>query len=420
MVSPSEYFQYALRHDLLSKLKFFYSTMTIPLQDTTDYFKIEKNKYFILMNNEYRELQGKTSKEPIFTLKDKILLFNADMVNIKDKVDTTIGRAIVNYILLAKNFGAKLDYINDGVGASKFEDVVVEALKKDEVTVEEYINFVNSCTMLQGLSRIVTIAATYKVLTPPPNLEKFKKDLIAEFDKKYGKSWVKNEVNVIEFGNRLKEEDAKYLADDPTNNKLLSGKVKENARAKMYLSFGADAGFNEVGADASMVFNSLLEGYPEDKEQLAAIYNSSRAGSFSRGAETQDGGVLAKVALRSTANLTIEPGDCGAKQGKELYVTKDLAKALNGRYLIKNNKIEKIEDGSKLVGQTIMLRSPMYCNYRHPTFCSACVGDNLANYRKGATVEATLLSNTILTLSLKKMHNATKKIHTVELSEMIK
>lgn len=420
MVNAAEYFQYALRHDLLSKLKFFYSTMTIPLQNSNDYFKIEKDKYFVLMNDVYRELQGKTTKEPIFTLKDPVLLFNADIPNIKDKVETTVGKAIVNYILLAKNFGAKLEYLNESTGAEKYENIVIDALKKDIITVEEYINFVNSCTMIQGLSRIVTISATYKVLTPPPNLEKFKKDLIAEFDKLYGKNWVKDSVKVIEFGNRLKEEDAKYIADDPANNKLLSGKVKNNARAKMYLSFGADAGFDEVGADANMVFNSLLEGYPEDKKQLATIYNASRAGSFSRGAETQDGGVLAKVALRSTANLTIEPGDCGAKYGKEFYVTKDLAKALAGRSIIKNGKSEKIEDGSKFIGQTIMIRSPMYCEYKHPTYCSVCVGENLANYRKGATVEATLISNTILTLSLKKMHNATKKIHTVELSEMIK
>ena len=43
MISTTEYFQYALRHDLLSKLKFFYATMTIPLQNS----KVEllKNLY---------------------------------------------------------------------------------------------------------------------------------------------------------------------------------------------------------------------------------------------------------------------------------------------------------------------------------------------------------------------------------------
>ena len=420
MISTTEYFQYALRHDLLSKLKFFYATMTIPLQDSNDYFKIEKDRYFVLMNDEYQEVQGRTTKEPLLLLKDEVLLFNADIVNIKDKIDTTVGRAIVNYILLARNFNDKIEYVNKSTGASSFESLVCEALKADKITVKEYIDFVNSCGMLQGVSRIVTIAATYKAMTPPPGIAKFKKDLAAEFDKLYGKNWYKDSVRVIEFGNRLKEEDAKYLADDPTNGKLVSGKVKENARSKMFLSFGSDAGFGNVGSESPVVFNSLLEGYPEDKKQLTAIYNANRAGSFSRGAETQDGGVIAKVALRATASTTIEPGDCGTKRGKEVFVNKDIAHSLTGRYMIVGNQSVRIEDGTKLIGKTIMLRSFMYCGYKHPTYCSICAGDNLANYRKGATIEATSMSNTILTLSLKKMHNATKKIHKTEMVDMIK
>ena len=88
--------------------------------------------------------------------------------------------------------------------------------------------------------------------------------------------------------------------------------------------------------------------------------------------------------------------------------------------LLEGNKLVKIEDGSKLIGKTIQLRSMLYCEYKHPMFCSVCAGENLANYRKGATIEATSMSNTILTLSLKKMHNNTKKIHKTDLLDMIK
>ena len=124
MISTAEYFHYALRHDLLSKLKFFYATMTIPLQNSNDYFKIEKDKYFVLMNDEYQEVQGRTTKEPLLLLKNQVLLFNADIVNIKDKIDTTVGRAIVNYILLARNFNDKIEYVNKSSSAGNFESLV--------------------------------------------------------------------------------------------------------------------------------------------------------------------------------------------------------------------------------------------------------------------------------------------------------
>lgn len=420
MISSNEYFQYALRHDLLSRLKFYYATMTIPLQNENEYFKIEKDKYFVLMNGEYQEVQGKTTKNPLLHSKDEITLFNADMANVKESVDTTIGRAITNYIMLARNFEDKIEYVNEYVDGSKIEGKVCEALKKDIITIDQYINFVNSCGMLQGLSRIVSVSATYKAMTPPPGLIKYKKELKEAFDKEFGKNWVKDSVRVIEFGNKLKEKDAEYLKGDATDGKLVSGKIKDNARSKMYLTFGTDAGFDSVGADPKLVFNSLLEGYPEDKEELATVYNSSRAGSFSRGNETKDGGVLAKTALRSTANVTIEPGDCGTKRTKPFFVLKDNAAALTGRYMVEGNKLVKIEDGTKLIGKTIQLRSMLYCEYKHPMFCSVCAGENLANYRKGATIEATSMSNTILTLSLKKMHNNTKKIHKTDLLDMIK
>ena len=71
MISSNEYFQYALRHDLLSRLKFYYATMTIPLQNENEYFKIEKDKYFVLMNGEYQEVQGKTTKNPLLHPKDE-------------------------------------------------------------------------------------------------------------------------------------------------------------------------------------------------------------------------------------------------------------------------------------------------------------------------------------------------------------
>ena len=412
MININEYFRYAIKNELLTTLKFFYSTMTIPLQNSNDYYKVENKKYFVKIDNKYEEVMGKTTDQPLLTIKEPITLFNADLPNIATSVETTVGKAIINYVCLTYNFGAKIPYVNDSMISTKtLENLVCEALKKDVITVQEYIGFVDSTSLLQALSRITTISATEKTMTPPPGIIAYKKELMKEFDKKYGKNWVKNMVIVIEFQNLLKAKDTEYLADDPTVGIITSGKVKDNARAKQYLAFGTDAGFSEdSAATPSLVFNSLLEGYPKDIEQLTMIYNSSRAGSYSRGNETKNGGMAAKNLLRATSAVIISEGDCGSKIFKELHVTKEMAEKLIGRTVSNGNKLEKITDGNKYIGKTIFIRSPQYCKRTDGTICAVCAGDNLANYRKGATILATDISSVLMTNSLKKMHTSVRKL----------
>lgn len=421
MINVNEYFRYAIKAELLTNLKFYYTVMTIPLQNSNEYFKIENKRYFVKLEKGYEEVSGKTTDEPLLAIGDPITLFNADLPNIETSVDTTVGKAIINYVTLVYNFKGKIPYVNKSmISCSTLEDLVCDALKKDVVTVQEYINFVDSCSMLQALSRITTVSATEKTMTPPPGIIEFKNNLIKKYDKLYGKSWVKDMVRVIEFQDELKKVDDEYMADDPTNGIITSGKVKNNARVKQYLSFGTDAGFSE-GSDITpdLVFNSLLEGYPADIKQLTTIYNSSRAGSFSRGNETKNGGVAAKNLLRATASLVIEPRDCGSKIFKELHVTKDTAEALIGRTILVNGKLEKIDNPSKYIGKVVQLRSPMYCKRTNGHICGVCAGDNLLNYRKGVTILATDISSVLMKNSLKKMHTSVKKLVLANPIEML-
>lgn len=418
-MTVEEYFRYALKHKLLDDLKFYYTTMTIPLATSNDYYKVDKKQYLVKVDDAYVPITNRTTDEPLFYIKDKITLYNANMSNIPSSVDTTVGKAILNYVLLEHNFGSTIEYMNEPTTIDAIEKVVCDNLKRDKIKVQQYTDFVDACSMLQSLSRITTISATPKTMTPPPGLDKFKKDLKDKYDKEYGKNWVKDELKVIEFGNELKAFDAKYMEDDPTNGKLTSGKVKNNARAKMYLTFGNDAGFSDVGGDSEVVFNSLLEGYPKQKEQLAALFNSSRAGSFARGNETQYGGVVAKCLLRATNNATIEEGDCGSKLYREILVTKDNAASLEGRYMLQGNKPVRIDNPKSFIGKTISIRSPLYCKLSNRTYCSTCCGDQLKDYRKGITALVTNISAVVLAQSMKKMHNAQKELVSVDPIDMI-
>ena len=413
------YFQYAIRHNLLDKLKFYYSCFTIPLASSTDYFEVRNKEYWVRLDDKLEKIDNVTTEEPLLTINLPITLFNADLVNIEQSVETTVGRGILNYVLLASNFKEKVPYLNEKTDIKKIENMVCDLLKKDTITIEEYVNFNESASMLQLLSRLTTIAATVKTITPPPGLKEFKANLIAKYDKEYGKHWVKDPIRTIEFADALKAYDKEYLKDDPTFGKATIKKIQDNTRAQMYLSMGVDASFGTGTNDNVLVFNSLLEGYPEDKAQLAAIYNASRAGSFSRGNETKDGGVVAKILLRSTSAITVDPGDCGSTLGKTILVTKANADAITGRYQLINGKPVEIEDGKKLIGKEIVIRSYMYCNNDLSSICSVCAGKILAQYRKGVSAVLTGISASILTLSLKKMHSSVKHLVKTDINDMI-
>ena len=420
MVKDIDYFRYALHNQLLDSIKFYYSTFTIPLQDKNEYYVVKNGKYFVYMNGKEEEVAGKSSKEPLLHMQLPITLYNADISNIEKSVDTTVGRAIVNYVALEHNFGSKLPYINEPTDTKKIEKIVGTALKDNNITVEEYINFNDSLSLLQGLTRIVVVSATPKTMTPPPGITEFKKKLQSEYAKKYGPDWYKDRIHVVEFADELKAFDTEYMKDDPTYRKSTSNKVANEARPKRYLSMGADDGFSGPTAEPRVVFNSLLEGYPEDKQLLASVYNKSRAGSFSRGNETKDDGLLANIFLRSTSNITVDEGDCGTTMGKELYVTKEIASTLYGRYQIVNGKSILIEKPESLIGKTITIRSCMYCKNGLASICARCAGDTLSNYRKGVSQIVTDVSGAVLNMSMKKMHATSKHLVKTNLSEMIK
>jgi hypothetical protein len=53
------------------------------------------------------------------------------------------------------------------------------------------------------------------------------------------------------FVNELKAFDKKYIEKDPSYGKILSGKIVNNSRPRMYMSFGVESGFDNTGKDST-------------------------------------------------------------------------------------------------------------------------------------------------------------------------
>lgn len=415
-MTSKEYFKHALKNKLLNKLDFFYATIGIPTENN-EYVRINEKAYEVLVDGDYLLITDRKTTEPLLDILEPIVLTTDDLINIEGSIETTIGRAIVNYILLVFPFKNKIPYQNKPINAGDIESLVAKALREDVISVKEYTQFVDCAGMVGGLSKLVNIAATPKNITKPKGLEQFKKATQTKFDKEFGEEWRKDPLKVGQYVDELRNFDKEYMKDDPSYGKSMSKKLMHNDRSKMFLSFGVEVGFDE---DSEFIDGSLLDGCSKDKRELKTLFNTSRAASFNRGHETQKGGAVAKDLLRVSNGLTIKTGDCGSKIYKTMEVkNKDIAKTLTGSYMLGSTGLELIVNGEALIGKTIKIRSPIYCKERGKVFCSTCCGKEFSNREFAGSLFLTTVSTTILTAALKSMHDATIVTAEVDIDEIL-
>ena len=416
-----EYLKYAIDKKYYMDIAWFFAFFTIldvKMKDN-NYLRYKNNKFEVEYKGNWEELDFVVANEPVYTMVDKLTIDKTMISTIKSPITSTIGRYFANKLLLEYPFGNKFDYIDGSISIKDIEKNIANGLIDNTIRVKEYTTFVDSINYMKNLSRIVTVSATYKNILPPDGIEKFKKDKLAEYDKKYGPNWKKDRVKVLEFKEELKNFDKEWLKDDPSYGKLTSGKITDNTRVKMYLTFGDESGFDSSKGEFEFIENSLLENYPKDSKKLTAMYNTARSGSYERGKETQKGGVAAKEILRSTSGLTIKGEDCGSKKGMTYNVTKDIAESFRGRYLLQNGKPVLIDNPEKYIGKTIQVRSPMYCLNTNDSYCSTCVGKVLSMQKDGLSMAVLNISEVITTTNMKKMHDTQLKLVDIKLENIL-
>ena len=348
--------------------------------------------------------------QPLFSFKDKLTIDASWCPNVKEgTVDTTIGNLLFNLISIVTPFGGKIDYLQGKITVGQVEDMIAKRLVDDTeenapstaIYVHEYLKFVDSLSYVECFAQLCAWAATEKTMLPPTGIHAFKQELL----KKYGDT-LSDPVELSKFEKELKDFDDNYLKDDPTYGAFTSGKIKDIARKKMFLSLGAEAGFTE-SLNVVPVVNSLEEGWPTEPEQFTAMMNASRAGSFSRGSETVKGGVSAKVLLRAAGNMKIIDTDCETPLGIHRQFTQNNIHQLVGREVRLKNEwtiVKNQEEAEHLMGMTLVVRSPMYCKLDGDNLCSHCAGQRLAENKNGVSIALTEISSTIMTSLLKAMH----------------
>lgn len=393
------------------------------------------------------KIDGYSNKDgALFTLLTPFPIDSTWLPNIPQPVNTDFGIMLANSLMVYETFGLKMAYINGEVAVDKIEAAIsgrltndpeeyVNAVLKgdvptpapriltgpirdsDPIYVHEYLAINKAIELISSVMDLFTVALTKKTILPPPGIKEYKAELMEHPDFK-GK--LDDPIVLSRFEDLLKKFDAKALADDPSFKKFTSGKILNDSRKKRFLSMGAEGGFNKPG-QVTAITNSLSEGIPTEPDKIVAVFNGARAGSYSRGAETVEGGVAAKKMLAAASNYKIIAGDCKSKLGISRKYTKELVNSLRGRTLIFGDKQVKIpidEDVSKYLGQTLRTRSPMYCRMKGEVICTACAGDALGRYPTGVALPLTEISAAILGARMKAMHTNALTVNDFDLETL--
>lgn len=395
------------------------SASTYPLQlhyDVTGAFIVSESKEVI-------RITDSTAGEALFKPSTKLVVDTTLYPYLKEPLESTFGKLIVNLLCIAIPFKDKLPYVTGRFFIGDIESRIATNLISNPedgvfketqlIYVKEYLSFTNSIVFLSSLSDIVAWSATAKNILPPPGVDEYRAQLVKEYGDK-----LSDPVILAEFETKLKDFDEKFLADDPSNGVFLNGKTKNMGRRKAYLTQGAEADFNSDGK-VRPVIQPLYNGWTKNKEDLTNAINVSRAATYSRGKETQKGGEVQKIMLRTTSDITVTQEDCGSTLGLERTITKETHPKFLGRSIAGNDKhtVITLDNVSNYFGQAVKIRSAAYC-LTDDGVCRVCVGQNL-NVGDKLVLALTELSSMILLDSMKAVHGKALVTKQVELSEIL-
>ena len=419
-----EFIKYSIKNKSILKLKWILSVLALNQEATyEDEFIYINNKQFSYKKDEELILLTDKYTKPIFTVNDMLTVDNSFLPNITGTKETNIGILIMNFLITSYSLNNKVSYINKKFNMKTIEkDFIVKYLTNNEmsttgISISEYHTYLDIVLYIDSFSKVLSVSASEKALIAPTGIKEFKIKLIKYYKDTYGEHVFDDPKIVAEYEDKLKDFDTAFTKGDVADGRVISGKVKNAARKRLYLSFGLG---NRFSNDSKVLLRSLDEGMVKDPEILASMFNDSRAGSYGRGVETQYGGVTAKDSLRATSDTLVIDTDCGSTITIPRMITDVNKQVMIGRYFIEGGKLNKITNDNieKYLNKTIQMRTGLACKTA-PNFCTKCLGEGIKDYKNGISLLASGLGGSILSIALKKFHNSGLSLTTFKIEDVL-
>lgn len=355
--------------------------------------------------------------EALFKFNEAISLNAGDVINLKESVKTTVGRALFNQVVLGFSFGDKIPYQNQRINIKDIEKMIVGRLADDPETlppmygeegfvggekspiyVSEYLKFAKAVSSLTGYTQLCVPGLSEKAITVRPDMAEIKQRLLEKY-----KDRLHDPAAIAEIEKELIKADREWLEGDSSMGFFINKKDIDLKRKKAMVIHGVETGFKE-GNEIDFIANALSEGW--DTRQIPAMMNSLREGSYSRGKETAKGGASVKDFMRIFQNTKISVDDCGTVLGRPRLITKDNYMDFVGYYQVVNAKPVRLDEErlTSNIGKVITIRSPMYCKAEEPTFCAKCLGDLNSENPKSLGAAVSNVGSTFMSIQMAGAH----------------
>lgn len=369
-------------------------------EDGSYWFKDPEN------NDAWTSIGKFPENEPPFYFREELVVGAGAVPNLKKGVTTTYGRLLANQILLVHAFGDKLDFIEGRLSVGAIEKSIQNRIRDTPrpgeprdpsvIYVDEYKRFSDAALSLAGYSTLCVPTATERSLTTDPNVAIRRKELIEQY-----KDQLNDPVIQAKIDAELIAMDRAWLKGDPSEGFFIKSKSYEVVRKKTHLLQGSESGFGKRG---ELIDRPLSEGW--EAENLPAMANSLRSGSYNRGAQTALGGEAAKFNYRIFQNTRIVEDDCGTTLGLPLTLTKENARFYLSSSVIDGDKVVELTDETlpNFIGKRVLLRSPGFCRSKGANYCKTCVGQAIAKTPTALSTYAADIGSVFLNCFLKQMH----------------
>lgn len=373
--------RHLLDNELLLVRSTFIELFSIPISGQELVYKKDGYWYF-------KPLDIKLQKEtlPPLDMTAKVSLPKGFTEIIKEDIDTTIGRFILNYLIIEYSLDNFTDYINEQFTYKTIEPKVVQSIVRTSIdpevnglTVDNLRRVALVVSFLRSMSQVLVVSATEDTMYPTKEFFNKRKEVRKEYEEKYGDKWFHNDILMVGYEeDMLKYAKEVIYKDDPSLNITLSRKALGAFKDK-YISLGIAQTLDKDGKTTNEL-RSLQEGYELNKETVTSMNNAIRFGSSARADSTVFAGVMAKMMVLATQSFKIKDRDCKTTKRYTMTVTEEYVNPLvflNFEY--KGKPVDKnIESVRKLLGKEIQLRIPTVCLEKGDNLCRVCCGDMLS------------------------------------------
>ncbi len=354
-------------------------------------------------------IDGWEPGKPLLRVREGLMVGPQDIPNVKEEIYTSCGLLLANWVHLAGIFGDRFNYINRRFGVSDVEKLLSPLIADDPEEGQEldprlipcslYLQWTQQSFDLSSISQVVQVGASEKTLTSPPGLDDFVEKLLKEYEGK-----LEDPAVIAEMQSKVLEFDRAWRAGDSGNDFLIGKKSEKIVRMKRNLMYGGEAGADGNATRMKLIAKPLNSGW--DTGSFVNMQNTSRMGSYSRGAETMIGGVEVKWLIRASSNLTMAEDNCDTQAGVTELVDKSWVKSFIGFTIMdKGQEVVVTEDNvGSYLGKHVVRRSPMYCKLGKTDFCRVCLGPRLSGAPKELSQSIVAIGSAIMLTSMGAMH----------------